>query len=136
MFPTLLDQDAPLLRMYPPETVVAEKLEAAVVRGMTNSRMKDYYDLLVIFRTYDLANDTTARAVAATFHRRQTALPAEVPPGLSDEFGGYEIAQRLWREFLHRMRIDDAPDDFAEVVADIRDRVLPIISQARRFTES
>ncbi len=79
-YPTLLDQDAPRLRMYPPETVVAEKLEAAVVRGMTNSRMKDYYDLLVIFRTYDLADDNLVKAITATFQRRQTQLPDEVPP--------------------------------------------------------
>lgn len=30
---------------YPRETVVAEKFEAIVQLGMTNSRMKDYYDL-------------------------------------------------------------------------------------------
>ncbi len=41
-FPTLLEQDAPKLRMYPPETVIAEKLEALVKLGIANSRMRDY----------------------------------------------------------------------------------------------
>lgn len=49
-FPTPLSQDSPRLRMYPPETVIAEKLEAIVTLGITNSRMKDYYDLLVILQ--------------------------------------------------------------------------------------
>ncbi|MBI1370870.1 MAG: nucleotidyl transferase AbiEii/AbiGii toxin family protein [Planctomycetes bacterium] len=135
-YPTLLGMDAPRVRMYPPETVVAEKLEAAVTLGMTNSRMKDFYDLLVIFRTYELADEAVARAIAATFERRQTALPADVPPGLSDEFGNDPGTQRLWREFLRRLQIEDAAGEFAEVVAGIRDRIWPIVAQARRMSES
>ena len=132
-YPTLLDAEAPELRMYPPETVVAEKIEAAVTLGMTNSRMKDYYDLLVIFRTYELADESLARAIAATFQRRQTPLPGDVPPGLSDEFGSDETPQRLWREFLRRLQIEDAPSDFGEVVASVRHRVWPVIVQAKRL---
>lgn len=132
-YPTLLGMDTPRLRMYPPETVVAEKLEAAVVLGMTNSRMKDYYDLLVIFRTYDIDDQAQAKAIAATFKRRQTALPVDVPTGLSDEFGEDEAAQRLWREFLRRLHIDDAPSDFMEVVALVRNRTLPVIAMAKQI---
>ncbi len=132
-YPTLLNTDAPDLWMYPPETVVAEKLEAAVALGMTNSRMKDYYDLLVIFRTYELADDSLAKAIAATFQRRQTPLPEGVPPALSDEFGSDATRQRLWREFLHRLRIKDAPADFGEVVTNIRHRVRPVLLQAKRL---
>lgn len=135
-YPTLLGMDAPRVRMYPPETVVAEKLEAAVTLGMTNSRMKDFYDLLVIFRAYDLADEAVAKAIAATFERRQTALPTDVPPGLSDEFSNDPVAQRLWREFRGRLQIEDAPSDFAEVVAGIRDRIWPIVAQARRMSGS
>jgi predicted nucleotidyltransferase component of viral defense system len=132
-YPSLLGMDAPRLRMYPPETVVAEKLEAAVVLGMTNSRMKDYYDLLMIFRTYDVDDQVLASAIAATFKRRQTALPVDVPTGLSDEFGEDEAAQRLWREFLCRLHIDDAPSDFMAVVVDVRKHTLPVIAMAKRI---
>ena len=132
-YPTLLDTDAPRLRMYPPETVVAEKLETAVARGMTNSRMKDYYDLLVIFRICELSDEGLAKAIAATFQRRQTALPDDVPPALSGDFGSDEVAQRLWREFLRRLQIEDAPVDFGEVVADVRHRIWPVMAQARQL---
>jgi predicted nucleotidyltransferase component of viral defense system len=131
-YPTLLGMDAPRLGVYPPETVVAEKLETAVARGMTNSRMKDYYDLLVIFRTHDFADEVVAMAIAATFNRRRTALPPDVPAGLSDELGNDAAARRLWREFLRRLQIDDAPNDFSEVVATIRERVWPVMVQAGR----
>jgi len=131
-YPSLLGMDAPRLPMYPPETVVAEKLEAAVARGMTNSRMKDYYDLFVLFRTYDLDDQVLADAIAATFARRRTVLPLELPVGLSEDFGNDPNARRLWREFLRRLRIDDAPDDFVEVVAGVRERLWPVMVNARR----
>ncbi len=130
-YPTLLDMDAPQLSMYPPETVVAEKTEAAVKLGMTNSRMKDYYDLLVIFRTYDLDDDVLVAAIASTFERRQTELPTDLPPGLSDEFGSDANAQRLWGEFLRRLGIDDAPKEFPVVVAGVRDRIWPLVQRAQ-----
>lgn len=47
-YPALLEFPAPRLRAYPVETIVAEKLEALVVLGMANSRLKDYYDLFLI----------------------------------------------------------------------------------------
>ncbi|HEX6122910.1 MAG TPA: nucleotidyl transferase AbiEii/AbiGii toxin family protein [Ktedonobacterales bacterium] len=46
-FPTLLsDLPAPHVRVYPRETVVAEKFEAIVRLGVPNTRMKDFYDPL------------------------------------------------------------------------------------------
>ena len=48
-YPVLLDDlPAPRLRAYPKYTVVAEKLHAICLLGMTNSRMKDYFDLWVL----------------------------------------------------------------------------------------
>ena len=60
-------------------------------------------------------------------------LPGDVPPALSDEFGSDETRQRLWREFLRRLQIEDAPGDFGEVVANVRHRVWPVITQAKRL---
>ena len=135
-FPTLLDMEAPRLRMYPPETVIAEKVEAAVTLGMTNSRMKDYFDLLVLLRDESMAHEPVIDALVATFQCRQTPLPDDVPPGLSDEFGTDEGAQRLWREFIRRMQIDDMPSDLVAVVAELRDRIWPLLVQARNRQES
>jgi hypothetical protein len=44
-YPTLLPMPAPVLRVYPRETVIAEKFHTMVERGLTNSRMKDFYDI-------------------------------------------------------------------------------------------
>ena len=131
-YPVLVGMAAPKLRMYPVETVIAEKLEAAVKLGMVNSRMKDFYDLLVIFRQYPYDSRLLPRAVAETFARRGTPLPRTVPPGLSDEFGNDPAANRLWREFLARMQLAHEPTDFAVVIRTIRERLLPVIAAASR----
>ena len=47
-FPTLLPLDPPIVRGYPPETVIAEKFQAMVALGIANSRMKDFFDLWVL----------------------------------------------------------------------------------------
>lgn len=40
---------------YPIETIIAEKYQTVIERGVLNSRMKDYYDLyyLIINKSYD-----------------------------------------------------------------------------------
>lgn len=103
---------------------------------MTNSRMKDYVDLLVLLRDESMAHERVIDALVATFQCRQTPLPDDVPPGLSDEFGTDEGARRLWREFIRRMQIDDMPSDFVAVVAELRDRIWPLLVQARNRQES
>lgn len=132
VYPVLIDMAAPRLRMYPVETVIAEKLEAAVKFGMVNSRMKDFYDLLVIFRQFPCDDHLLTRAVAETFARRGTPLPRTVPPGLSSEFGNDPAANRLWKEFLKRTQLINEPTDFAAVIRTIRERLWPTIVAASR----
>jgi len=131
-YPVLVGMAAPKLRMYPLETVIAEKLEAAVKLGMVNSRMKDFYDLLVIFRRFPYEDGTLAQAIEETFARRGTPLPRVIPQGLSDEFGSDPPANRRWREFLVRMQLANEPTDFAVVIRTVRDRLWPTIMAAGR----
>ena len=131
-YPVLLGMGEPRLRMYPVETVIAEKLEAAVKLGMVNSRMKDYYDLLVIFHRHPYDHALMSRAVAGTFLRRGTPLPKALPVCLSDEFGADPDAAKLWKAFLNRMDLRNEPVDFALVIAALRERLWPVLVEARR----
>ncbi|MBC8201437.1 MAG: nucleotidyl transferase AbiEii/AbiGii toxin family protein [Planctomycetes bacterium] len=129
-YPTLLDSDAPILRMYPPVTVVAEKVEAAVTLGMANSRMKDYYDLFVLLRDYDLKEENLTEAIVATFRRRQTMIPEDVPIGFSESFSKDKHVNLRWTEFIRRMNIDDAPSDFTDVINKIQPRICRALLRA------
>jgi Nucleotidyl transferase AbiEii toxin, Type IV TA system len=84
--PVLLDLPAPRLRAYARETVIAEKFQAMVMLGRANSRMKDYYNIWILSRTHAFVGDRLARAIAATFTRRDTEIPIDPPDGLAAAF--------------------------------------------------
>ena len=120
-YPTLLtDVPAPTLRTYPKATVVAEKLHAVVVLGMTNTRMKDFFDLWVLLHDTTLDDAELQRAIEATFTRRQTAMPGTQPIGLSDAFAEDATKQVQWRAFLKKNRLQAM--DLNEVIRYVRER--------------
>ena len=81
-------------------------LHAVSILGMTNSRMKDFFDLWVLLRDPALQGAEVQRAIEATFTRRQTALPDVLPVGLSDTFANDDAKQLQWRAFLRRNQLD------------------------------
>ncbi len=116
-FPGLLDFPTPRLRSYPIYTVVAEKLEAMVLLGEANSRMKDFYDLWFLSRNFEFDGETLISAIRATFTRRKTPLPGELPVGLRDEFAELKLVQ--WNAFQRKNRLDEKP--MSEVIRAIRE---------------
>lgn len=127
-YPSLLDFPSAALKAYPPETVVAEKLEALVSLGMRNSRMKDFFDLWVIARTFAFEGATLRQAVATTFERRQTPRPEETPLALTGAFANDAGKQAQWRAFLNRTTLALAPEPLPELVASIATFALPLLN--------
>lgn len=127
-YPSLLGFPAPKVRAYPLETVVAEKLHAVVLLGLSNSRMKDYFDLLALLRSGALNQSLLSEAIAATFERRRTTIPDDVPEGLSEAFAADPSRRSQWQAFLSRSRLE-APQ-FADVVAELREKLMPVLRRA------
>ena len=129
VYPVLIaDFAAPRLRTYPVYTVVAEKLHAMVLLGMTNSRLKDYLDLSVLLEREVLDPATLAAAIAATFTRRGTTLPTVLPIGLSDEFANDQSRQALWVAFLKKNALPAVP--LTSVVTTLRATLQSALGQA------
>ena len=118
-FPPLLDFPAPRLRAYPRETVVAEKLEAMVQLGMANSRMKDFYDVEVLARSFDFDGAVLAEALRATFARRKTPLPTSTPVALTAAFAEDATKKTQWSGFVRKAGVRDA-GTLAETIAAVR----------------
>lgn len=107
VYPVILPEfDAPKLRVYPRYTVVAEKLEALTSLGITNSRMKDSFDLWVLARQATFDGDILRQAIEATFDRRGTTLPKQTPFGLTEAFAKDPYKQTQWQAFLRKNRLD------------------------------
>lgn len=128
--PVLLDYPRPELQVYSREASIAEKLEAMVRFGARTGRMKDYFDLLTLSREHGFEGPALLEQIVATFDRRETALPAEVPAALTEEFGAGR--QAGWTAFLKDSDGKGAPDRFSDVVAEIRDFIWPVLTAAAK----
>jgi predicted nucleotidyltransferase component of viral defense system len=117
--PPLLDFPAPRLRAYPRETVVAEKLEAMVKLGMANSRMKDFYDIAVLARSFSFDGELLTRAIRATFECRKTPLPTTTPVALTATFAEDSMKKTQWSGFVRKVGILGG-DTLAETIAVVR----------------
>lgn len=112
---TILGDPSPRILVYPPESVVAEKLNAMVLLGERNSRYKDFYDLHAMASAFQFDKNTLVRAVRATFERRATPIDMALPVPLTAPF--YSNGDRLtqWRAYVSRNSLEGAPTDFQQV---------------------
>ena len=128
VYPVLLDDlPAPKLRAYPTYTVISEKLHAIALLGMTNSRLKDYFDLSVLLQRETLGTDSLAQAIKATFERRGMSVPDAVPIGLTDEFAHDSSRQSLWLAFLKKNELP--PEPLAVIVDRLRSALAPALNR-------
>jgi len=119
------------VRAYTPYTTVAEKLEAVVVLGNANSRIKDYYDLAILPRALAFDGSTLAESIRRTFARRSTPIPHEPPEGLDDAFAREPLNAGRWRAFLAKGRLKSVSPDLAEILTAIRSFAQPALDAAR-----
>lgn len=120
-YPNILpDFKSAQMKSYPKESVVAEKFHAIVRHAQFNSRMKDYYDLWLVSRTFEFESSSLQKAIEITFNKRNTDLPTERPIGLTVEFS--ESNQSSWENFLEKSGLDlDEIGDFDQVIKRIWD---------------
>jgi hypothetical protein len=126
-YPAILDFPAPRLRAYHPATVVAEKLNATVVLGSFNSRMKDFYDMHMILAHMNLDDGVLAKAIRATFARRGVPLPHELPVAFTPEFLDDGAKQVQWQAFLRRSGLDSHRLDLGDILCKLEKRLWPLL---------
>ncbi len=130
--PVLLGMPAPHIRAYQRETVIAEKFQAMVALGRANSRMKDFYDVWVLSKTYSFAGDRLPRAISATFRRRTTDIPIELPDALTMEFARDNAKVRQWIAFAGNL--STAPASFELIVSDLSAFLMPMAAAALKLS--
>ena len=126
-YPSMLDLPAARLRAYARETVIPEKFQAMVTLGRTNSRMKDFYNIWILSRSFVFDDDRLPRAIAATFARRTTPIPGERPDALSPSFAADAQKQQHWRAFIKDVALN--PGELTAVIEELAAFLMP---QARR----
>jgi len=128
-FPSLLSGLAPVptATSYPLETVIAEKVHAMAQFGLRNTRIKDYFDILLLSRRHSFDGDLLADAIANTFAHQQRAIDPEMP-ALGEAFA--RTAGSAWKKFVSKLR-SDMPDDLADAVEEVSSFLAPALEAAR-----
>ena len=130
-YPVSFGGDAIQLLAYPVESAVAEKLQAMIALGGTNSRMKDFYDVWICSKHLDFDAGTLLRAISATFKNRETPVPAQEFEALTTTF--VEAHRAQWNAFTSKMGEDDLVDKFSNIIEDLKNFAMPALrSLARR----
>ncbi len=135
VYPALLDFPPPKVLTYPREAVVAEKLEAMIVLGDRNSRIKDFFDLHHLASHFEFDRVILAKAIRKTFTRRRTPIPADDPIGLTPAYWENPSRPAQVRAFARRAGLaitGDPGDEFASLLAAF---LLPLLDDVRRGEE-
>jgi hypothetical protein len=137
-YPVILDFPKPHLKGYPVESVVSEKFEAMVKLGLLNSRMKDFYDIWLMMRQFDVSGSNLAEALRRTFKHRKTDLPKAKPLFAEEIYDEKSDRQTLWKAFLRKGDIKHAPEKLAITAKRIEDfliKPLNAINKGDDFNE-
>ena len=117
----LLEDRSISLWSYNLETILAEKLQTVLARGILNTRMRDFYDIRMLLDTYeDKVNKAVLKdAFAATCKKRGTDHMQEQAEEIIKIIEADEQLQVLWRAYQKKYSYA-AEIDYASVISGVR----------------
>lgn len=117
----LLEDRSISLWSYNLETILAEKLQTVLARGILNTRMRDFYDIRMLLDTNeDKVNKVVLKdAFAATCNKRGTDHLQEQAEEIIKIIEADEQLQVLWRAYQKKYSYA-AEIDYASVINGVR----------------
>lgn len=90
------------LNTYNIETLLAEKTQTIISRGLANTRMRDFYDLYEIAQKKDFSFDTYKKAFYATCKKRGTEFPAGKIREELNSIASSDEMNKMWDNFKRK----------------------------------
>lgn len=82
---------------YNIESIIAEKFQTVISRGILNSRMKDYYDLYYLITYKEVSKENLKNAITKTFGKRETSI--DDIDKVIEEIKNADFLRDLWRNY-------------------------------------
>ena len=100
-FKLMLEERSIDVWAYNLETVMAEKLETLIARNITNTRMRDFYDIYILLQLYGntLNTNVLREALWATAKKRETEYHLKDAQVIFDEVQSDYNMQKLWKSY-------------------------------------
>lgn len=97
------DRTIPIMT-YPIETVLAEKLETVISRSITNTRMRDFYDIHILLKSQNINADILALALERTAKKRGNFNLLENAESVLKIVKSDEDMKRLWNIYQKKFK--------------------------------
>ena len=93
-----------IIKAYPIETMLAEKIQTIYTRGFLNSRSKDYYDLYIIYKLKDkdVNAEILREACRKTFQYRKTEFNIGKIIDLLENLKTNEVFLKRWQAYSRK----------------------------------
>ena len=84
---------------YNVETVLAEKAETILSRGIFNTRPRDYYDIYILVTKQEIDKDLFKKALVATSDHRGSTSQISDPENIIARLSGNDDLKQLWTKY-------------------------------------
>ena len=127
------DKKIPIMS-YTLETVLAEKLQTIITRGLFNTRLKDFYDIYILINTKinELNKNSLIKAIKNTFARRETIFNLEQINEVIDELIDDSNMNNLLKEYVSKnsyakgIKFEDTINAINEIVKILETEVVEV----------
>lgn len=101
-YPLMFEQGEVRVLSYPLETVLAEKLETVVSRGIANTRGRDFYDIhvLLALKSDEIDRESLHEAVIATASKRGSLQKMANYETVLEEVKGSSVMRGIWAAYV------------------------------------
>lgn len=117
--------EPPVINTYSLESTIAEKLDAIIERLELTSRMKDFYDIYYLSKTFDFDGLKLQAAIFRTLNVRNTYFDKDTFKHI-DEFKNNETMNNQWKRFIKNFNITEL--SFFVVIRAINDFLGPVLA--------
>ena len=119
----LPDFEAPVIKTYSLESTIAEKFDAILQRFELTGRMKDFYDIYYLSRTFDFEGAKLQSAIFETLQHRGTPYDRDSFKRIVSLSEDTDM-QKRWKFFLKTIK--DNSLEFPFVIAEIQTLLEPV----------
>lgn len=122
----LPDFEVPVIKTYSLESTIDEKFDAILQRFELTGRMKDFYDIYYLARTFDFDRARLQKAIFETLQHRGTPYERDSFQRILTLVDDDDMQKRWWY-FLKNIKDDKL--SFSVVIAEIQTFLEPIFKE-------
>lgn len=117
----LLEDRSIKILTYNTETLLAEKLQTILQRGLANTRLRDFYDIYEISQKVEYSKEVLSDAFVATCSKRETIYSTNEIESVIDDVKNDSGLQELWKRYKEKNKYvgDISWDEVMQVLYNI-----------------